>query len=323
MRILIVCPLPPGSRRGNRVTAERWARILRLQQHRVAIATAFSDQPADLLIALHAVKSASSVARARRIRPEMPIIVALTGTDLYPSLRVKPRGCDALDQADRVVALQPLAARQLLPRWRRKLRVIYQSVPRTVGLTSRVRRTGRDFRVVVVGHLRTVKDPLRTAYAVRRLPAASRLDVTHVGSALTEGWKRRAEHESKTNPRWHWLGETSLLRARRLIASSDLLVLSSRSEGGAGVVGEACVAGVPIVTTRIDGSLGLLGEDYPGTFDVGDTAALTRLLLRAEGDKRFLRELHRRCRACASLFSEAREKRAWHRLIAELMPRKS
>jgi glycosyltransferase involved in cell wall biosynthesis len=222
-----------------------------------------------------------------------------------------------------VVALQPLAAKQLLPRWRRKLRVIYQSVPRVIGAPSRARHSARVFRVVVVGHLRTVKDPLRAAYAVRRVPAASRLDVTHVGSALTKAWKRRAEHENTTNPRWHWLGETPLPRARRLIASSDLLVLSSRSEGGADVIGEACVAGVPIITTRIDGSMGLLGEGYPGRFEVGDTATLTRLLLRAENDERFLRELRRQCRVRASLFSEAREKRAWRQLLAELMPRSS
>ncbi len=273
MRILIVCPAPRGSLRGNRLTAERWARILRSLGHRVTIATEFRSQPADLMIALHAVRCARAVARARRMRSQMPIVVALTGTELYPNLQSRPTACRALDQADRVIVLQPLAAKQLLPRWRRKLCVIYQSVSPTVRTLSRARARPHALRVIVVGHLRAVKDPLRAAYAVRRLPRDSRIIVSHVGSALSESWHRRARRESDSNARWKWLGEMSHPRTRRLIASSDLMVLSSRSEGGANVIGEACVDGVPILTTAIDGCFGLLGNRYPGTFEVGDTGS--------------------------------------------------
>ena len=41
MRILILCPARAGTRHGNRVTALRWARILRGLGHRVALQEAF------------------------------------------------------------------------------------------------------------------------------------------------------------------------------------------------------------------------------------------------------------------------------------------
>ena len=59
-------------------------------------------------------------------------------------------------------------------------------------------------------------------------------------------------------------------------------------EGGANVVSEALAAGVPVLCSRISGSIGLLGEDYSGYFEVGDTAGLTELMLKCEQDKSFL-----------------------------------
>jgi glycosyltransferase involved in cell wall biosynthesis len=89
------------------------------------------------------------------------------------------------------------------------------------------------------------------------------------------------------NPRYHWLGERSHGRALRVLARSHLLVLSSLSEGGANAISEALALRVPIVASRISGSIGLLGEAYPGYFPVQDTAALAHLLLRAETDDTF------------------------------------
>ena len=68
-------------------------------------------------------------------------------------------------------------------------------------------------------------------------------------------------------------------------------------------------------------SVGLLGGDYPGYFAVGDTAALTRLLHRIETDPKFLMRLRRATARRAHLFRPAREKAAWKRLIAEVMPK--
>src|SRR5258706_7427961 len=181
MLMRMVCPAPPGSLYGNRVTAERWARILRSLGHQVAIAAGYEDEACDVLVALHARRSAEAVFRFRRRFPEAPLIVALTGTDLYRDIRRSQRARRALEAADRLVALQPLAADELAPHLRRKLRVIYQSAEPVRG---QVRRSSEFFDVSVAPHLRSVKDPFRAAYAARQLAPDSRIRVLHAGGAM-------------------------------------------------------------------------------------------------------------------------------------------
>ena len=74
------------------------------------------------------------------------------------------------------------------------------------------------------------------------------------------------------------------------------------------MVSEAAAAGVPVLASRIDGTVGLLGRDYPGYFPVGQTAALARLLWRVETDPEFFRRLCRAIGRRAYRFSPAREK---------------
>jgi len=174
------------------------------------------------------------------------------------------------------------------------------------------------FRVCVLGHLRSVKDPFRAAMAARLLPADSRVRIFHLGEALTAGTGRRALREMARNPRWRWLGERPRGEALRFLARSRLLVLSSLMEGGANAVSEALALGVPVLSSRIPGSIGLLGERYPGYFPAGDTRALAILLRRAETDPRFYTRLEAWCARRGSLFAPAREKRAWRALLREL-----
>ena len=128
MKIGIVTPAPPGSRHGNRITALRWARILRRLGNRVSILQTYDGKPYDLLVALHARKSHASIVNFRRHNPSAPIIVALTGTDLYRDIRTNHRAQESLDMATRIVVLQPKAIEELRSSWRKKARVIYQSV---------------------------------------------------------------------------------------------------------------------------------------------------------------------------------------------------
>jgi glycosyltransferase involved in cell wall biosynthesis len=120
------------------------------------------------------------------------------------------------------------------------------------------------------------------------------------------------------NPRYHWRGEVPGWAVRRALARAPLMVLSSIMEGGANVVSEALMAGVPILASKIDGSVGLLGGEYPGYFPVGDTGALGGLLHRAETDGGFLDELRRHCAARAPLFEPARERQSWYDALQEL-----
>lgn len=319
MRIGIVTPAPPRSRYGNRVTALRWARLLRGLGHQVDTTQSYEGELYDLLIALHARRSYPAAKRFHDVHPDQPLIVALTGTDLYRDLPRSRRAQRSLELATLLVALQPKASEQLEPDLRKKLRVIYQSVPLSPERRRRESSASpRSFDVSVIGHLRPVKDPFRAALAARRLPPSSRLRILHVGAAMDQDVANRARLEMRVNPRYRWLGEQPRWRVRQILERSALCVLSSKLEGGANVVSEAIVAGTPLVASRIAGSVGLLGESYPAYFNVGDTEGLARLLNRAETDRAFLSGLCAHCSRLAPVFDPRHERNAWSRLLAEL-----
>ena len=318
MRIAIITPAPPGSNYGNRVTALRWAKILRQLGHQVSIAEKYDEQAFDLLIALHARRSSPSINRWRGKNPNAPLIVALTGTDLYRDIRSNARAQESLKLADKIVVLQPQALKELTSVLRKKARVIYQSVE-TKPVRTGVGLPGRAFDVCVIGHLRPVKDPFRAALASRLLAASSQIRIRQIGKAMTKPMSGWALREMKINPRYRWLGELPRGRALRVLADSDLFVISSKMEGGANVLSETIVAAVPVLASRIDGNLGILGRDYPGLFRAGDTRQLAQLMKRAETDPKFLDELKRRVGKLAPLFDPVREENAWSRLLKEIL----
>jgi glycosyltransferase involved in cell wall biosynthesis len=170
----------------------------------------------------------------------------------------------------------------------------------------------------VLAHLRQVKDPLAAATAARRLPPASRLAIVHAGRALEPELARAAEREMRANPRYRWLGDVPRARALSILAGSDLLIVSSRAEGGANVVSEAIACGRPVLSPRIEGSIGLLGEDHPGYFAPGDTSELGVLLERVEHDAAFREELSERSRSLLPRVDPAIELESWRTLLGEL-----
>jgi putative glycosyltransferase (TIGR04348 family) len=317
MNIFMACPAPPRSRKGNRVTAVRWARFLKELGHRLTIGQEYEGAPCDLLIALHARRSFPAVAAFRRLHPHRPLVVALTGTDLYRDLRTSRRARRALELADRLIVLQPRALDELPRSLHAKVRVILQSAEPVPAPPPRSKTT---FEVCVLGHLRHEKDPFRTALALRLLPPALPVRVTHAGQALSPAMAERARSAMARDARYRWVGELPRWRARRLLARSHLLVLSSRMEGGANVVSEALVDGVPVLASRIPGSVGMLGSRYPGFFPTGDTEALARLLRRAATDAEFYGRLSDGCAGLAPLFEPQREREACRGLLAELVP---
>jgi putative glycosyltransferase (TIGR04348 family) len=268
-----------------------------------------------MLVAMHARKSFPSLERFRREQPGRPVIVALTGTDLYGDIRTSPEAQRSLELADRLVLLQPAGLEELALPARAKAWPIYQSAMRPRGRFPPRRDV---FEVLVLGHLRPVKDPLRAAAAARLLPASSRLRVLHAGAALTPEAARAARQEEAANPRYRWLGSLPRWRALRLLARARALVLTSQMEGGANVISEALACSVPVLCSRIPGSMGILGSDYPGYFEVGDTKGLAALLARAEDEPSFLADLRRRVRSLSSLVSPARERESWRRLLRDL-----
>jgi putative glycosyltransferase (TIGR04348 family) len=269
-----------------------------------------------MLVALHARRSSGAIKRFGRAHPSAPLIVALTGTDLYRDVGRSNEAQVSLDAATRIVVLQPKALVELRPAWRKKARVVHQSV--SMFRSRHLRPSVRSFDVCVVGHIRPVKDPFRAAKAVRLLPKSSRIRVIHLGSALTATEAARARLEMMSNTRYNWLGEVSPSQVAGVMSKSSLFVISSRMEGGSNALGEAIVAGLPVLASRIPGSIGILGDDYPGYFRVGDTRELARLMSRCETEPQFLADLTSRCHGLAALFDPYREQSAWVGLLDEL-----
>ncbi len=312
MRIVLITPYPPASRNGNVHTAQRWARFLRAAGHRVDVAVEWGGQPADLMIALHARRSHPAIAAFAQAFPQRPLIVVLTGTDLYRDIRLDASARDSLALATRLVVLQERGPDELEARLRAKVRVIFQSAPTLSAQTKRA----RTFDVCVVAHLREEKDPLRAAYAAELLAADSRIRVLHVGEALTPEMAEEAVRCQRIS-RWKWLGMRRHADTRRLIAGCRLLVQSSRMEGGANAIVEAVTAGVPVLASDIPGNIGMLGERYSGYYPLADSRALAELMTRAEADTDFYAELAAQCAARAPLFDPARERAAVQNLIDE------
>jgi putative glycosyltransferase (TIGR04348 family) len=314
VRIVIVTPAAAGSHHGNRHTAARWAALLRSLGHRVRVALAWDGTPADLMIALHARRSHDSARRFAAARPDRPLVLVLTGTDLYRDIRRDANARDSMRLATRIVVLQEQGRAELAPALRRKCRVIYQSAR---AAAPQPPLTG-CFEIVVSGHLREEKDPFRAAMAAARLPPESRIRITHLGAAMSPDMERAARSWIAHEPRYTWLGELPHGKALRVLARSRLMVISSRMEGGANVVSEALAAGVPVVASRIPGNIGMLGRRYAGYYPVEDDRALARVLWRAESDRAFYRRLKSQCRLRRDLVTPRHERDALANLLDEL-----
>lgn len=316
MKISLVTPAGKQSRAGNRTTAVRWARILQHLGHRVDISEESEGDGADMMIAVHAWRSATSIRAFSKHSPDKPLVVLLAGTDIYRFQHSHPDDTlESMDRATRLICLHDLVHRAIPQKLGKKLHVIHQSSP---PLTTPRRPSKRWFEVCVAGHLRAEKDSLRAAYATRLAPADSHLRVVHLGKAHNETWARDVRAEVAGNPRFIWRGEVPGWQVRRQFARSHAMVISSVMEGGANIVSEAIVCGVPVIASHIDGNIGLLGTDYEGYYPAQDETALAALLQRAENEPAFLKSLARQCRAKKPLFTEAKEKTAWKALLKDM-----
>ena len=268
------------------------------------------------MLALHARKSAPSVASWAQRKPSRGLAVVLTGTDLYRDLPGSAEAVASLDAATRIAVLQDDAPRLLEARWRRKTEVIFQSAPR---LDSRRSKPRDRLDCVVVGHLRAEKDPLTLFAAVRQVPASCPIRIRHFGAPLDAELGEAAHALAAEDPRYRYVGAVPHGLVRAAMAASHLLVHPSVVEGGANVVVEAITCGTSVLASRISGNVGMLGSDYPGYFEAGDAAGLADALQRARAEPSFVRELAAACRARRALFTPAAESRAVHRLVAGLL----
>lgn len=314
MKIAIAVPPSAVPRSGNRHTAARWAGFLRQLGHRVHIVTRWRGGHDDLLLALHARKSFDSILRFSELKPSAPIVVALTGTDLYRDIRAHPEARQSLGLAARLAVLQEEGLRELSLFLRGKTRVVYQSAD----VSLRHAPGKSPFRVAVIGHLRSEKDPFRAVQALRRIERATPVEVLQVGGALDRQMRERARGWRKIERRYRWLGSLEHRAAMRLLASSHVLVVSSVMEGGANVICEAARIGVPVLASRIPGNVGMLGRDYPGYFPLFDDKALARLIERCRTDAVYYRKLKGAILRRRALFAPGAEKSALGSLLRGL-----
>lgn len=311
MPIRFALPRLTAGRNGMTATRDRWADLLRETHHTVApLDDDTPVRPGDTAVVLNGYKSRETIRHLRATHGDaIKLVVCMTGTDLYRDLPDHPQWYDNLDLADALVLLHPGAEQALPERLCAKATVIVQSA--TIELTpDSVAQDPDHFDLCVLGHLRAVKDPMRAAEASRLLPASSRLRLTHAGKALTPEYEALAKREMAENPRYRWLGEQDRAGTERILLQSRGMALTSLLEGGANVIGEAIVAGRPVLSSSTACAVGLLGEDYPGLFDIGDTAALATLMHRLETDEAFRADLSARCDERRPMFDPATERAA-------------
>ena len=315
-------PALAAANNGNWQTARRWARWLS-RDCRVRLTDAWAGGDEDLMIALHARRSAPSMLawRSAQAAPhaQRPLLLVLTGTDLYRDIAHDASAQQSLQWADQLVVLNERGLASLPAALRGKASVLLQSSP----ARRPAAKTSRHLRALMVGHLRDEKSPQTYFEAARRLAGRPDIQLDHIGAALDPALGAQARALAAACPHYRWLGALPHATTRARIQAAHVLVHASRMEGGAHVVIEAVTAGTPVIASRIDGNLGLLGADYAGCFDWGDSAALATLLARARDDAAMLPGLVAQCAQRAALFSPAHERQTLLGLVLPLLARRN
>ena len=311
--IIIISPALANANNGNWQTAWRWARFLR-KDYKITLAVQWDGIPYDAMIALHARRSAASIAAFSAAFPSLPLIVVLTGTDLYKDIFTDADAQQSLRLATHLVVLQPAGIRVLNTDLRKKTHVIYQSAPSLKPLNKNPAKLPRYFDVTMIGHLRDEKDPATYMRAAGLLKSA-KVRMTHIGSALDPNLGTQAEQTQQLYPQYQWLGNLSHAATRQRLKRSHLMVITSKMEGGANVIIEAITSAVPVLASNISGNRGMLGGRYAGYFPLGDSLKLAQLIERAASDTKFYSRLQAQCAARAPLFAPERERAALLKLV--------
>lgn len=311
--LAIVTPALADANNGNWQTASRWAHLLG-SAFRVRLVTRWTGGDEAVMVALHARRSADSVMAWRTVHPGRPLVLVLTGTDLYRDIASDASAQRSLELADVLVVLNTLGVHMLPAHLRSKVRVVLPSCSER----TMVHKTGHHLRAVMVGHLRAEKDPLTFFKAARRLREQPGIYLDHIGAALDPGLGRQAEILQTECPRYRWLGALPHEATRRRIQRAHVLVHPSRMEGGAHVVIEAVRSGTPVLASRIDGNVGLLGAAYSGYFAPGDADDLASRLMHLHRSRDTLAELTAQAMECSRQYSAEHEARDVFDIIQSL-----
>jgi putative glycosyltransferase (TIGR04348 family) len=314
--IVIVSPALLDANNGNWQTAKRWATLLS-KQYRTRIIKQWPDDAAqsdDILLALHARRSADSIAAWHAQRGSQGLVLALTGTDLYRDIQTDPQAQRSLELASRLIVLQSLGINELPSKYCAKTHVVLQSTTERKTLP----KTAKHLRAVMVGHLRDEKSPQTLFATALLLRAREDIFIEHIGAGLDEVLTQGAIKTAAACAQYTWSGALKHPQTRGKIQRAHVLVHASKMEGGAHVVMEAVCSGTPVVASHIPGNVGMLGADYAGYFPVGDAAALAKMLERCKDEPPFLDHLKAQCALRAPLFAPQAELDALLQVITSL-----
>ena len=256
-------------------------------------------------IVLNAFRCAQQVQEF--VKAKIPVLLVMTGTDLYGALSPKKKNGHAYQQAEQamlnatlIMTLQSQAQQEIAQRWpqlAKRLHCVVQTSPVRKPFAPPLTSRSKTVRFLIAGHIREEKDP-RTAFLAfhkafpegwaqqadgRRTPVR----LIQVGGEQEKSLATEMKKLASRFPGIRMEGTLSHAQTMRQMTQVHALLQPSVSEGGALVVAEAVACRLPIIASNIAAHLGQLGATYPGLFPVGDVDALAQTLVKFIADEAY------------------------------------
>jgi len=339
--VRILTPFGAASGMGNWRTAQRYAQMLRasgisasiFEPHQIEEACADSGGRL-VAIALNAKRSSEEIDRF--VACGIPVLVVLTGTDLYQALLPTAAGQPnyeltqaALLKANHVLTLQSQAQKEVLARWpqlKGRVHCIMQTASPRQQHAPRITSGSKTVRFLIAAHIRSEKDPVTAFLAFHRAfpqgwaiqPDGKKVPVRliHVGGHKDKLLAHKLIQLGSQHPGILLEGPLSHAQTLRLMTRVHALIQPSISEGGALVVPEAIACRLPVIASDIAAHRGQLGDQYPGLFAVGVVDQLAAAMARFVSDAQFQELLCKQTAALAPvLASPAHERNELGKLV--------
>ncbi len=314
--VRILTPFGAKSRMGNWRTASRYAELLSSASIQAkifepaAIARACMSSPLPkVAIVLNAARSAEQLQAF--VKAKIPVLLVMTGTDLYGALAPGNEASQAYDKtlksmlsATAIMTLQAQAQREISRRWPQlasRVHCVLQTTAQRQPHAPTLSPQTKTVRFLVAGHIRPEKDP-RTAFlafhqafpegwAVRADGRMVPVRLIHIGAEQDKALAKEIAYLATQFPGVRLEGTVSHAQAMRQMTQVHALIQPSIAEGGALVVSEAVACRLPIIASDIAAHLGQLGTTYPGLFPVGNVSALAETLRRYVADEGYRQSL--------------------------------
>lgn len=250
------------------------------------------SRDADLLHANWAVCGCIA-ALAAKLRG-IPLVTTLRGEDVTRakvSLIDKLILCWCLHSSDRIVAVSD-AIRQWVqgtfPQYRAKLCVIANGVEQTfvdVGHGRDYETIRKPLVLVTIGSLIPRKGMDAVIKAMAILAGEVELNLTIIGTGPEEQVLRESATRHQLAERVWFRGAIAPDQVPEALAGSDIFILASHSEGRPNVLLEAMAAGLPVIASRIEGTVELVADGQTGLlFDDHSPAQLAAAIRRLAQD---------------------------------------